>query len=108
MKIWIQQLGGAEPLNVDSQATLSDLETLIRDAKGIDDKVEVELVFNETLLEANMSAICRGGMECCKRKLPTTLEEYGIAEGVRLTMIKCCTPLVLTSSADGTAKTWNS
>ena len=70
MKIFIQQLGGAETctLNVDSQATLSHLKTLIRDAKCIDDKIELQLVLNETLLEANMSA--------------TTLEEYGIEDGV--------------------------
>ena len=41
MKIIVQQLGAPEPLalDVDSQATLSDLKTLIRDAKDIGDNV---------------------------------------------------------------------
>ena len=41
MKIFVRQLGAPEPLalDVDSQATLSDLKTLIRDAKDIGDNV---------------------------------------------------------------------
>ena len=43
MKIFVQQLGAPDPeplaLDVDSQATLSDLKTLIRDAKDIGDNV---------------------------------------------------------------------
>ena len=50
MKIIVQQLGGlaVEPLtlDVDSQATLSDLKTLIRESKGIDTNIILQLVPN--------------------------------------------------------------
>ena len=44
MKIFVQQFGAPEPLalDVDSQATLSDLKTLIRDAKDIGDNVALQ------------------------------------------------------------------
>ena len=103
MKIFVQQLGGPEPwiLDVDSQATLSDLKTLIRDANGIDDTVVLQLVLNETLFEANMNVLLEANMNA------TTLEEYGIEDGITLTIIKRPTPLVLTASDDSTAKIWD-
>ena len=95
MKIFVQQLGAPEPLalDVDSQATLSDLKTLIRDAKDIGDNVVLQLVLNETPLQDNANA--------------TTLEEYGIQDGTTLDMIKRSPPLVLTASKDKTAKIWD-
>ena len=81
MKIFVQQLGGAEPwtLDVDSQATLSDLKTLIRDANRIDDTIVLQLVLNEALLETSM-IVQRWGAQRVKVRKDERKRMDGITE----------------------------
>ena len=96
MKIFVQQLGGKpKPLtiDVDLQATLSELRTLIRVSADIDANTSLVLVLQETLLEEGMNA--------------TTLEDCGIEDGTTLSMLKQPKLFVLTASQDKTAKIWD-
>ena len=77
---------------VDSQATLSDLKTLIRDLKDINADIVLRLVLDTTLLDDSFNA--------------TKLEDIGIKDGTTLTVIKQVPVLVLTAS-DETAKIWD-
>ena len=84
MRISIQQFGGAEPwtLEIDPETTLSDLKTVIRDAKGIKENIGLQLLLNEKVLGAGMDAPCKDEVQSGKRKRESTLQEYGFKEGI--------------------------
>ena len=97
MKIIVNPLGGldAEPLtlDVDSQATLSDLKALIRESNEAKTNMMLQLVLNTTPLDDSLNG--------------TTLEDNGIKEGRALTVIWRAPVFVLTASNDKTAKIWD-
>jgi len=95
MTVFIQQLGNPEPLtlDVDPQATLSHLKTLIRDTEEIPTSIALQLVLNEVLLDESMNG--------------AALPDCGIHDETTLILVMHEIQHVLTGSVDATAKIWD-